>query len=325
MSDLQNIKQPYNTSSGLGEKVFIALKDFFIDGGVKNSTPVNIEIPHQFVKGLYGFIECQLLPQKNHLQVKTIADLASNRLEFDLEVVLPGAYAQLLFFSKQLLNKPLIVLATDFCNSDIVYQIGTATSPAYLESSFKTGTEKDGFKGSIFNIKTTGCSVQIYKPSIKIWEEPYVNHSMPVFFSATKMANNNLQDMIDNYCNSYTTTISKIISLLAAKLNNYVIQFEYRDTAGIYVSKVVNSLTQYNLQAVIDFIIDALDNSMGGVYAGNFTATLSGSKLLALNTDTDDDNCYCGFSLYEAAGILTESGDFILTEDDKIIITENAQ
>lgn len=325
MSNLQNITSGSNTSSGLCETVYISLKEFFIDGGIKPATPIKIEQHHQFAKGLYGFIECALMPQKNHLTVKPVADLLSNRFEFDLEVVLPGAYAELLHFSKQLLNKPLIVLVKDYCNTGVTYQIGTATSPAYLQSSFKTGTEKDGFKGLIFNIKTTGCSVQLYQPIIKIWEEPYSNNGMPVFFYSEKMINQSLQNMIDNYCYSYTTSISKIISLLAAKLTTYIIQFEYRDSSGVTVSAIIPSFPTYDLSTIITYIEDTLNNSYNGNFAGNFSATLSGSKLIVLNSDVTDDNCYCGFSIYEASGILTEDNIFLTTEDGELITTENGQ
>lgn len=314
MSDLINLIIPTKQPSGLGETVYIALNEWFATDGVKIADDgVNINENHQFANGLFGFMECQLMPRKNHLTSKSIGELAGNKFEFDLEIVIPGSYIENHSQQKQLLNKPLIVLVKDICsNESLTYQIGTQQTPAYLTHTFTTGTDKDGMKAYKINILTTGCFVQLYNGIIKIYEPPYSNYAYPLFYSSSKIANESIQDMRDAYCYCYTTSLSKIFSLIQAKTSNLVIQLEYRSNV---IEKISQALGTIDTSSITNFI-NALMAILNQVVAHK-SYEIYGSKLLIRDSDSTEQ--YLGLSLIEANALLAEDGDILLTEDGQIL------
>ncbi|HRN80170.1 MAG TPA: hypothetical protein PKY29_04370 [Ferruginibacter sp.] len=165
---LLNLKRPQNISSGVGEYVLLAPIDFF--SSIKypvgpHTTPgdeVTIKQTHLFKDG-YGWLRFQLAPEKNDFNASTIGDKGFQKLSKQLNIVIPGSYAEAHEVMKNLLNTPLIAISPDSnCASGIFYQLGTECVPAYMEHDFTTGTTRDGIKGYTARITSTLGFVQIY-------------------------------------------------------------------------------------------------------------------------------------------------------------------
>ena len=92
---MENLITPINIKPGVSEYVKIALKSWFITNGIKlPDSGVVITQNHQFTKGLYGFLDCQLAPKKNQLTAKTIGDFLGEKLQFDLHIDFASHAAQ---------------------------------------------------------------------------------------------------------------------------------------------------------------------------------------------------------------------------------------
>jgi len=165
----ENLLEPQNVASGIGEIVQLAPKSFF--SSIKNPTgpftnlgdELIITDPHVLHAGRQ-WLRFQLSPQKNKLDYKTKGDLGSMGQIAESEIFLPGSYPQAHAMIKNLLNVPLIVLHPDAsCESGLVYQLGCDCLGAYLVPDFTTSTTKDGTKGYLCKIQYDG-GVLLYGP-----------------------------------------------------------------------------------------------------------------------------------------------------------------
>lgn len=167
----QNLKQPQNVGSGVGEYVLIAsVHDDFEEDGIKCPTApftnpgdsVKITSPHVF-KEDRGFAKIQLAPDKNQLNGTTIGDKGFHKLNLVLDVFIPGSYAELHEQVANMLNKPLIALIKDAnCAAGMYYQLGCDCAYAWLTVDFSTGTTVDGVKGYAGKLSYTNGYVQLY-------------------------------------------------------------------------------------------------------------------------------------------------------------------
>lgn len=180
--DLTNLKKPRNTSSGVADRVFIALVEWFIDpGGIKSpgfwaqlGDGVLIKDAHEFKPGR-GFIELRLAPEKNKYDAKTIGDTGFQKFANELNVFVPGSYVDEHELMFNLLNKPVIALIEDSnCPASMLYQVGSSCVYAYVSPGFSTGTTKEGVKGYILNIQNTANKVYLYQGDIIAGPEPLV-------------------------------------------------------------------------------------------------------------------------------------------------------
>lgn len=168
--DFQNLLDPKNIQSGIGEKIWLAPVSWFAEGGVKtpNDGGVMIDEDYEFQIG-FGFVEIQLAPRKNKYSAKSIGELGLNKLTLELEVFIPGSYAQLHEQANALMNVPLIVLCYDgACDVDFYYAIGCDGVAGYITFDFSTGVTNDGVKGYSGKVVTDKNSVWLYDGFIKI-------------------------------------------------------------------------------------------------------------------------------------------------------------
>lgn len=178
MYDFINITKVVNSGTGIAERVFIALTDWFVQDGIKTPGPwveygdeVRIKETHEFKPG-YGFIEFALAPEKNSYNAKNIGDTGFQKFANEVKAIMPGSYDTLheMFFN--LLGKPAIVLIKDSnCGANMWYQVGTECVAANISGTFNTGTTKEGMKGYELTIANTATSVLLYEGDITHWGE----------------------------------------------------------------------------------------------------------------------------------------------------------
>lgn len=150
-----------NSTSGIADYVLLAPVSFFDVDGIKcpeapftnPGDEVKILTAHTFLSGK-GFIRVALAPEKNQLNAKTIGDKGFQKLDFELDIFVPGSYADVHELIKNLINTPLIAIVKDSnCGADILYQLGCDCVYAYASFDFSTGTNNQGVKG--YNGKIT--------------------------------------------------------------------------------------------------------------------------------------------------------------------------
>ncbi len=168
-----NLLELKNTKPGIGENVWFAPVAWFTPNGIKKAIPDSVIIAedHEFLPGK-GFVKLQLAPRKNKLDVTSIGDLGLNKFFFELDIFLPGSYAELHEQVQNLLNVPLIVLCYDAdCPIEFYYDLGTAEEASYLTVDFTTGVIQDGSKGYAGRIYTTSTAVWLYEGFITTPDE----------------------------------------------------------------------------------------------------------------------------------------------------------
>ena len=85
--------------------------------------------------------------------MKTRGEIGLNGQNQEVDIFIPGSYAQAHEQVKNLLNVPLMVLVKDSDqSSDFWLQLGSENCSAWLTAEFTTGTTKDGVKGYAFKI-----------------------------------------------------------------------------------------------------------------------------------------------------------------------------
>lgn len=106
----------------------------------------------------YGFMVATLAPQKNKVTSKSVGEIGLLRQMTELDVFLPGSYAELHQDVKHLKNQPLIVLIKDAnIQSNLYYQLGDGDFNAWVAGAdFDTGTTKDGVKGYTLKLNYDG-------------------------------------------------------------------------------------------------------------------------------------------------------------------------
>ena len=164
-----HLKTPKNTGSGVGDFILLApVSDFTaiqcpVAPFTNPGDQVTIKTAHTFTTGR-GFIRIALAPEKNQLTAKTIGDKGFQKLDQEYDVFIPGSYAEVHEFVKNILNTPLIVLGKDSdCSADLWYQLGCDCVFAYMSVDFATGTTKDGNKGYSGKVSYLGGSILLYK------------------------------------------------------------------------------------------------------------------------------------------------------------------
>lgn len=180
MSDyvFQNLMEAQNTSSGVAEFVYIAPVRDFEEGGIKcPAAPftdpgdrITIREDHVFKSGK-GFIKVLLAPEKNQLNATTVGDLMFQKMDQGLEIFIPGSYAEVHEFAKEIINTPLIVISKDSeCDANLHYQLGCDCTYAYLKMDFTTGTTREGVKGYKGMVTFLHKYIQLYAGAIDVLE-----------------------------------------------------------------------------------------------------------------------------------------------------------
>jgi hypothetical protein len=166
-----HLKTPKNTGSGVADFILFAPIVDFEDDGIKcpeapfsaKGDEVTVKVPHVFKTGK-GFVRILLAPEKNQLNGKTFGDLGFQKFGFEYDIFIPGSYAEVHEFAKNILNTPLIALGKDSeCSADMWYQLGCDCVYAYMSLDFSTGTTKDGVKGYSGKITYNSSSMLLYK------------------------------------------------------------------------------------------------------------------------------------------------------------------
>lgn len=165
-----NLKSPKNTGSGVSDFILLAPVADFEEGGIKcpvapfaaPGDEVTIKTAHVFLAGK-AFVKYALAPEKNKLDAKTIGEKGFQKLDQEIDIFVPGSYAELHEAMKNWLNTPLIALVKDSeCGADLWYQLGCDCVYAYLSVDFSTGTTKDGIKGYNGKVTYVGGSILLY-------------------------------------------------------------------------------------------------------------------------------------------------------------------
>ena len=117
-----------------------------------------------------------LAADKNSYDAKTIGDTGFTKFANEVNVIVPGSYADQHELMKDLLNKPVIVLIKDSdCPADMWYQVGSACVFAYISPAFETGTTKESIKGYKLKITNTASKVYLYQGEIN-----YIDYRDPL-------------------------------------------------------------------------------------------------------------------------------------------------
>ncbi len=172
----KNLKKPINTASGVAEFVLISPVYDFVEGGIKcpvapftdPGDEITIKATHVHKDGK-AFIKILLAPEKNQLTGTTIGDLMFQKLDQSLEIFIPGSYAEVHEFVKNIINTPLIVLSKDAdCDANMYYQLGCDCTFAYAKMDFGTGFTREGVKGYKGMITYLSKYIQYYKGTINV-------------------------------------------------------------------------------------------------------------------------------------------------------------
>lgn len=168
---LNNLKSPQNVEGGVAEKILLAPVEWFqtiqlpVAPFTNPGDEITIKTAHTFklidVGGTdtYGFMVATLAPQKNKLGSKSVGDIGLLRQMSEVDVFLPGSYGALHSVVKHLKNRPLVALIKDAnTDSNLYYQLGGVDFNAWVsESTFDTGTTKDGNKGYSLKLSYDGA------------------------------------------------------------------------------------------------------------------------------------------------------------------------
>lgn len=166
-----HLKQPKNTGSGVADYLLVAPVDWFAPDGIKcpvapftnPGDEITVKTAHVFDAGK-GFLRIALAPEKNQYNAKTIGDKGFQKFDHEYDVFIPGSYAEVHEFAKNIINTPLIALGKDAeCSADMWYQLGCDCVFAYMTLDFSTGTTKDGVKGYQGKITYQSSSILLYK------------------------------------------------------------------------------------------------------------------------------------------------------------------
>lgn len=170
-----NLMTPSNAESGLAEVMYLApVSDFAVDGLKCPTAPftnpgdeTRINVPHVFLTGK-KFAKILLAPDKNELTAAPTGDKGFKKMNLEVTAFVPGSYNELHEAVKNWLNTPLVVLVPDGnCDTDMVYQLGCKCKFAYIEPTFKSGTDSNGIKGYEFKISYSSKYVQTYDAAIE--------------------------------------------------------------------------------------------------------------------------------------------------------------
>ncbi|MES2457230.1 MAG: hypothetical protein V4594_16870 [Bacteroidota bacterium] len=165
-----NLMDPQNTASGISDFILLAAVADFEADGIKCpeapfATPgdkVKITSPHVF-KTDKAFAKIICAPEKNQLNVGSIGDTGFTKGDFNLEMFVPGSYAELHEAMGEYLNRPLIALVKDSnCGANQWYQLGCDCVFANLKWDFSTGTTKDGVKGYKISVTYQNGYILLY-------------------------------------------------------------------------------------------------------------------------------------------------------------------
>lgn len=177
MYDFDHLKEPINSETGVADSFLWAPVAAFTDikGPTLTASPgtptpgeeVAITANHTFAAG-EGFIEVICSPFKNQFNAPGIGSPGSMKFNPKLEVFVPGSYAKLHEFIKNLKNTPGIALIKDSqCEAGIHYQLGSSCSYCWVTAvEWGTGTNKDGEKGYKVTFETTASAVMNYKGTV---------------------------------------------------------------------------------------------------------------------------------------------------------------
>lgn len=169
-----NLVTPQNVATGIGQVLFLAPLDYFYK--VQQPEPpfyfpgasVTIFDDHIFKAGK-NFLQLLLTEEKNDFTAKTVGEEGNYSLDQNINALIPGSYADLHEFIKNIINQPVIALAKDAnCPANLYYQVGTACNPAYFTGNFETGTTKDGMKGYSCSINAYGAAINLYAGEIML-------------------------------------------------------------------------------------------------------------------------------------------------------------
>ena len=172
----KNLKESKNTDSGIADFVLIAPVSDFIEGGIKcpkapftdPGDEVTVKENHGFKDGR-AFAKFLLAPEKNQLSGTTIGDLGFQKMDQSLEIFIPGSYAEVHEAAKNLINRPLVVLAKDSnCPANMYYQLGCDCTYAWAKMDFTTGTTRDGIKGYKGTITYLNGYIQLYAGEVSV-------------------------------------------------------------------------------------------------------------------------------------------------------------
>ena len=172
MYNLQSLRVPKNTQSGLAEHALVAKKEWFTPGGIKAplapfstlADTVTIKDQHLFKAGL-GFLYFQLIPGKNSLKGSTPGDPGLKRQTHEIGIFVPGLYEEVVATMNDLLNTPLITLVKDSdCGINTRYQLGNDCTGSWIGWEMGTGTTVDGQKGYALTVTYDG-PILFYKPT----------------------------------------------------------------------------------------------------------------------------------------------------------------
>lgn len=166
----QNLETPQNTGSGVGEFVYLCPVNDIADIKCPEAPfaaagdEVKVKTAHQLKVGK-KFIKVRLAPDKNSYKADTQGDKGFQKFAHTYTIFVPGSYADVHEFAKNVINTPLIAIGPDGdCESGIHYQLGCDCVAAYLTMNFDTGTTADGVKGYTGTITYSSKSVLIYVP-----------------------------------------------------------------------------------------------------------------------------------------------------------------
>jgi hypothetical protein len=166
----KNLKEPANVFSGISDFVLVAPVSDFEANGIKSPAApftdpgdeVKVKTAHVFKAGR-AFAKILLAPEKNQLSGTTIGDLGFQKQDQTLDIFIPGSYAEVHEFAKNIINTPLVVLTKDSnCPANMWYQLGDGCTYAWAKMDFTTGTTREGIKGYKGTITYLGGFIQLY-------------------------------------------------------------------------------------------------------------------------------------------------------------------
>lgn len=169
----KNLKNPRNVLPGIAEFALIAPMSWFEPNGIKvpvapftnQGDSITVKTPHTFLTGK-AFIKFALAPWKNKLTSKGAGDPGFQSSTNEVDIFLPGSYAEAHETLQNLLNVPLLAIVKDAnCYENIYYQLGSESASARLSFDFDTGFAKAGeVKGFAAKLTYDG-DLQFYKVS----------------------------------------------------------------------------------------------------------------------------------------------------------------
>jgi hypothetical protein len=175
--DFASLKTHSNQGSGVSDiLLFAPITEFTtISGPTITASPgvpvpgeeVTISADHVFPANA-GFIEVLCAPFVNQMMAATTGDTGNKKFNPKVEVFVPGSYAVLHEFAKNIMNLPAILLVKEGnCEAGFYYQIGNSCNFAWIDvMEWGTGTTKDGKKGYKITWEASAAGIYTYTGTV---------------------------------------------------------------------------------------------------------------------------------------------------------------